>query len=506
MKIFYRPVYIYLIVDLLILILSFYIVLNWFPLTTDTPFYKYSWPAIYYMLTWLVCSYFLKRYNPLRKQLFFRTAFKLFYITLLVSLFYWVLIQLYFNNKFSEYVLFSISVVVFTLNYAALNIYFAYRYAVEYEDYTISLDEDRINAKVKLAIPLDEASLKDLCSTIQDHSGAYVLNFLEKNVCLGCGNTLVFATNDSMILKYQPQYQFSTIIQLERLNNIRGINKMFTIANEKLPDDGIFICCFESKSTYKKQLLRRYKKGLNYLIYTFNYIFKRFLPKLFLSHRLYHFITGGKNRILSKAEVLGRFYCCGFKIIKEKKIGQLTYVFAQRVKQPESMLNKTYGPLIRLHRYGKNGEPIEVYKMRTMHPYSEYLQAYIYERNSLRVGGKFNKDIRITSFGKFLRKYWLDELPMLFNLMNGEMKLVGVRPISAHYFSLYSKELQEKRIKFKPGLLPPFYADLPGTLKEIEDSELKYLNSCETKGVFMTDIRYFLLIMENILFKNVRSA
>ena len=494
MKIFYKPARIFLIVDILILLLSFYIVLNWFPLTTNSPFYKYSWPSISYLLTWIIISYFFKRYIPLRKQPFFLSAIKLFAIAFLVSIFYWVLIQLYFDNKFSVAVLFSISVVVLTLNYAALNIYFAYRYAVDYNDFTVYPEVNRINARVKPAIPLDEETLNELRSTIKEHSGTCVLKYLEDNVSLGSGNTLVFASTDPMLMKYQPQFQFSTVVQLEKLNNIKGINKMLALTNEKLPDNGIFVCCFETKSTYKKRMLLRYRKGLNYFFYVFNFIFKRIFPKIFLSNKLYYSIVGGKNRILSKAEVLGRFYCCGYKVIKDRKIGQLTYVVAQRVQQPEALLNKTYGPLIRLHRYGRNGEPFEVYKMRTMHPYSEYLQSYIYERNSLSAGGKFNKDFRITTFGRFMRKYWLDELPMIFNFLNGEMKLVGVRPLSPQYFSLYSSELQKKRNKFKPGLLPPFYADMPRTLEEIEASELSYLNSCQTKGAFN---RYSLFLSDS---------
>jgi len=105
-----------------------------------------------------------------------------------------------------------------------------------------------------------------------------------------------------------------------------------------------------------------------------------------------------------------------------------------------------------------------------------------------------------------MRKYWIDELPMLINLIRGEMKLVGVRPLSRHYFNLYSKELQEKRVNYKPGLLPPFYADMPQTLAEIQRSEMNYLLACETKGVFKTDLRYLILILKNILIKNARSS
>ena len=155
---------------------------------------------------------------------------------------------------------------------------------------------------------------------------------------------------------------------------------------------------------------------------------------------------------------------------------------------------------------GKNGIMFEVYKMRTMYPYSEYLQSYIYEKNDLKEGGKFNRDIRINTIGRFMRKYWIDELPMIYNWLRREMKLVGVRPLSQHYFNLYSRELQEKRVKFKPGLMPPFYADMPKTLDEIQASELKYLNECETKGTFKTDVKYFFLIIRNIFIKKARSA
>ncbi len=505
MKIFYKPAYTYFFVDILLLVMSFYVVLDWFPLTTNTPFDKYSLPSLYYVLFWIFFSYIFGRYKLLKVQKYFNSTLRLLNISLIIFIFFKLIISLYFD-RYSDYVLFTITVGAFSLNYLALSLYFSYRYAIEYNEFTIKPVGIRTNATVKPSVPLDKESYLQLCSTIRFHSGNSILKLLQDNVDLNSGNTLVFASTDSRFLKYQPQYQFSTIIQLEKLNNIQGINKMLSIANEKLPDDGIFICCFESKSTNKKRFLKRYKKGLNYILYSFTYFFQRVLPKIILTHKLYYTITKGANRILSKSEVLGRLYCSGYKVIRDKKVGQLTYIIAQRVKQPESLQKRTYGPLIRLRRYGKDGKSFDVYKMRTMHPYSEYLQGYIYDRNNLKDGGKLYGDIRVTTLGRFMRKYWLDELPMIFNLLKGELKLVGVRPLSAHYFSLYSKEFQKKRVKFKPGLMPPFYADMPHTLEEIEASELRYLKACETNGTFNTDLRYFFLILKNILLKKVRSS
>ena len=170
-----------------------------------------------------------------------------------------------------------------------------------------------------------------------------------------------------------------------------------------------------------------------------------------------------------------------------------------------NQIRKRYGPLIKLRRVGKDGRWFNVYKLRTMHPYSEYLQQYMLDNYGLQEGGKFANDVRVTTLGAFARKYWLDELPMFINFFKGDMKFVGVRPLSRQYFSLYTPDLQEKRTKFKPGLFPPFYADMPKTLDDIQDSEMRYLTMCEEKGCFYTDIYYMWRIFVNIVFKKARS-
>lgn len=505
MKLFYKPAYAYLVVDFFILILGFYVVLDWFPLTTNTPFNKYSWASLIYMSTWVIYSYFFQRYKPLRTQKYFNSIVKLFFTTLSLFLLYSILIH-YFFKPYSGFVLLTISVGTFIVNYIFLSLYFAYKFAVDYNEIVFKSIETRDNATVKPAVRLDDESYNQLTTVVSNHSGKDVLKYLESAVELVSGNTLVYIKTDTENLQMLPNYQYSTIVQLERLNNMRGVNSHLSIINEKLPDNGFFVCCFESKSTRKKRLLSKYPIGINYFVYSIDFVFKRIMPKIFLSRNFYYFLTGGKDRIFSKTEVLGRLYCFGFTVISEKKIGNLTYVTAKRVKQPEEVQKRIYGPMIRLRRLGMNRDLIDVYKMRTMHPYSEYLQSYIHEKNHLTVGGKFYKDIRVTALGSIMRKYWIDELPMILNFLKGEMKLVGVRPLSNHYFNLYSKELQDLRVRFKPGLLPPFYADLPQTLDEIQESERNYLLACQNNGVFITDLKYLFRILKNIIFRNARSA
>ena len=75
-------------------------------------------------------------------------------------------------------------------------------------------------------------------------------------------------------------------------------------------------------------------------------------------------------------------------------------------------------------------------------------------------------DYRITSWGKIFRKYFIDEIPQIFNGFV-VISTNGVRALSEHYFSLYPKTLQQKRINFKPGLIPPYYADLQKRLMKL---------------------------------------
>ena len=75
-----------------------------------------------------------------------------------------------------------------------------------------------------------------------------------------------------------------------------------------------------------------------------------------------------------------------------------------------------------MNRIGYRGKIIGFYKFRTMYPYSEYCQKLINDENKLSETGKFKDDFRITYWGKILRKYWIDELPMLINFLKNNFE------------------------------------------------------------------------------------
>lgn len=297
------------------------------------------------------------------------------------------------------------------------------------------------------------------------------------------------------------------IVNLRIVNDIRYLNKFFEAVNAKLPTDGLLIACLETQDQRRARLFRKIPRPLFYPYYALDFILKRVLPKWKPTQGLYFLITRGQNRVLSLAETLGRLICCGFDIIEYEEIENLTYLVVAKRRPPSFDMQPTYGFLCHLNRIAKDGKIIRVCKLRTMHPYSEYLQGYLFEHQSLRFekgGGKFKEDFRITSWGRFCRKFWIDELPMLINWVRGEVKLVGVRPLSPRYFSLYPEDLREERTQHMPGLVPPFYADLPSTFDEIIESERHYLLAYQRHPI-RTDVRYFARALWNIVFKHARS-
>lgn len=294
------------------------------------------------------------------------------------------------------------------------------------------------------------------------------------------------------------------VVNIKRLNDVRYVNKLLEEVNKKLAKDGVYILCVESSSMRKHRVLGKLRPPLNWMHYFIDFTYKRVFPKLKGVRKIYFGLSGGRNRVLSKIEVLGRLYSCGYELLEERQIDNLLWIAAAKKGDPDYNEDATYGPLIRLKRVGKGGKIIKVYKMRTMHPFSEYLQPYISEKYGLQKGGKFDNDPRITTVGRLFRKFWIDEMPMVINLIKRDIKVVGIRPISRHYLSLYPEDIQLRRRNYRPGLLPPFYADLPETLEEIVASEEKYMNAYDKRGVF-TDVRYFFKIMYNIFIKRARS-
>lgn len=115
------------------------------------------------------------------------------------------------------------------------------------------------------------------------------------------------------------------------------------------------------------------------------------------------------------------------------------------------------GPVVFKHmRIGKNGRPFPCYKFRTMCVDADLCLAALLEkypdaRNEWEKNYKLKNDPRITGNGAFLRKTSLDELPQIFNVLRGEMSLVGPRPVTEKELVLYGEYLVDY-LSVKPGI------------------------------------------------------
>lgn len=473
-------------------------------------FNQYHTSFLFFLSIWLIVSFATDKYNIFGKVKINKSVKQILFGNILImgivtSLMYLIRIDYYSRTVVFGTILGSTAfeligtIIYFSFHNAVLfpaDISFrAVRHRRSFLRHVGTLQEQHLRYNAEF-----NARKEAILEEIGEESFEFILNYTH----IESPKTLVTSTDSRFNIDTQLEHNFESIVNLKRINDVRYINKFFESINSKLPLDGIFIDFFESKALRKKRILKKFPPLINYIAYTIDFIVKRVFPKFALTKGIYFILTRGQNRVITKAETFGRLYSCGFEVLDEKMVKNHLFFVARKTGDPQFPENPSYGPLIALERVGYKGKMIKVYKIRTMHPYAEYLQEYIYNLEGLQEGGKFKDDFRISTIGKFLRALWLDEFPMFLNLLNGDMKIVGVRPLSQHYFSLYTKEHQERRIKYKPGLVPPFYVDNPKTLEEIMASELKYMNEYD-KHPLRTDFVYFFKAFFNIVFKKYRS-
>jgi lipopolysaccharide/colanic/teichoic acid biosynthesis glycosyltransferase len=144
------------------------------------------------------------------------------------------------------------------------------------------------------------------------------------------------------------------------------------------------------------------------------------------------------------------------------------------------------GPAVfKQQRAGKNGRPFVFYKFRTMRTEVEHFGA----------SPKSSDDPRLTKIGKMLREYSLDELPQLFNILKGDMSIVGPRPLYISQMAEWNQR-QKKRLLVKPGLTGLAQISGRGGLTREEKLELdvKYV---ETAGL-CTDVKIILATIAQV--------
>lgn len=128
------------------------------------------------------------------------------------------------------------------------------------------------------------------------------------------------------------------------------------------------------------------------------------------------------------------------------------------------------GPVIfAQERVGKNGRKFKMYKFRSMYQDAEARKAELMRQNEMNgLMFKMKDDPRITKVGKFIRKTSLDEFPQFFNVLLGDMSLVGTRPPTVNEFNEYSN-YHKRRLAMKPGITGMWQVSGRSDIKDFEE-------------------------------------
>lgn len=139
------------------------------------------------------------------------------------------------------------------------------------------------------------------------------------------------------------------------------------------------------------------------------------------------------------------------------------------------------GPLFfKQKRVGKNGRVFNIYKLRSMYVDAEERKKELADRNEMNgLMFKIVDDPRITKVGKFIRRTSIDELPQFFNVLRGDMSLVGTRPPTLDEYERYESH-HKRRLSMKPGITGLWQVSGRSTIENFEDVvalDLQYIDN-----------------------------
>lgn len=146
-----------------------------------------------------------------------------------------------------------------------------------------------------------------------------------------------------------------------------------------------------------------------------------------------------------------------------------------------AILIESRGPLVfKQKRVGRNGRYFYVYKFRSMYKDAEERKKALMEQNEMKgLMFKMTDDPRITKVGKFIRKTSIDELPQFFNVLRGDMSLVGTRPPTLDEFKQY-EGYHKRRLSMKPGMTGMWQVSGRSDIEDFEEVvklDLEYIDN-----------------------------
>ena len=245
----------------------------------------------------------------------------------------------------------------------------------------------------------------------------------------------------------------------------------------------------EAVESLNKQLFLLLQRGINIISYeTFYEEVTERVPKEYLQNNFYKHLSLSKNNN-------NRFYLFGLRFfnIIISMIGLIVLLFLIPILYLGNLIGNRGPFFYSQERVGQNGKKFNIFKLRTMVKNAETREAIWASKN----------DIRITTFGRFLRNTRLDELPQFYNILKGEMSFIGPRPERPEFV----KDLEDKipfyaiRTVVRPGLTGWAQVNYPyaNTIKD-QEIKLRYdLYYIKERNVFI-DFKILIKTFTTVLF------
>jgi lipopolysaccharide/colanic/teichoic acid biosynthesis glycosyltransferase len=315
----------------------------------------------------------------------------------------------------------------------------------------------------------NQGGFDNLYNKILDKSKKEIADFIMENISKNEMESEPYFLVNSCILMNSDINDIKLLFDNNDSHKFNDFNKLFRRVNSKLAYKGMYIFCTESSNNRISETNKRF------------------------NHKNYSF-----------AEILGRLVYCGFEIMNYKNFETSTCIICKKISEPKKDAPPSTSVILKMPRIGKGGEMINIYKIRTMYPYSEFLQDYVVQKNGYDKSGKPDKDFRLLKYGKLIRRFYIDEIPQFINLLKGDINIIGVRPLSQSGLKYLPPDIQEERMKYKPGLIPPQIALRLRGINGVIKAERKYLEEVK-KNQVKTNIKYFFLAFFNIVTFKVKG-
>ncbi|WP_435415272.1 exopolysaccharide biosynthesis polyprenyl glycosylphosphotransferase [Polaribacter aestuariivivens] len=238
-----------------------------------------------------------------------------------------------------------------------------------------------------------------------------------------------------------------------------------------------------------KELILLFKKGINIVGFASFYeeVNSR-IPKGYLATNFYEYLNFSKNNT-------NRFYLFGLRVVDilVSTVGILVFMCISPIIIIGNLIGNRGSIFYTQTRVGQNGNHFKIFKLRSMVKNAEKDGAVWAQKN----------DIRITSFGKFLRNTRLDEVPQFFNILKGEMSIIGPRPERPEFVKALEEKIPFYAIRHvvRPGLTGWAQVNYPyaNTIEE-QETKLRYdLYYIKERNAFL-DFKILIKTITTVLF------